>query len=269
MERKIKKIFKARGRNVGADFFKQRKFASFLGGAIFAAFNMASQCLKNRKAFAGGVNIGSSGIFCGGGFRCDFFYQHIDLDRANAFPQEIAHLCGFKQDSAMGSEKSGNNEESLNGGENSKGEKEGLPKFNRDILERAKSYLGSGAWAFDSEKDDFGKGKYKCNKFVHDVVEECGGKVPEIGEDARTSHKPLANQWGNRALKIEGFEVVENPRPGDIVAAHRRGEVDHGHVGIVSSKGKYISARKDYVVDEPLPKKSAKYDDIVFRRRVK
>ncbi len=46
---------------------------------------------------------------------------------------------------------------------------------------------------------------------------------------------PLASQWADKDQQIDGYVVVDKPKPGDVAS-------DGGHVGIVSDTGKTISA---------------------------
>ncbi len=81
---------------------------------------------------------------------------------------------------------------------------------------------------------------------------------------------PVANQWANEEFKIEGFEVVVDPKPGDVIAFKNSSGM--GHVGIVSGDEIYISAGGDKVEEKryyDLGYYNGKYEKIVFRRYIK
>lgn len=95
------------------------------------------------------------------------------------------------------------------------------------------------------------KGKYKCNLFVGDVLQEANVKVPSYSQEYRSPI--LANEWTNLSskyiLETGMYERVplEDMKEGDIVAFKRNDE--SGHVGIVSKDGKFISAGPEQIFE--------------------
>ncbi|MFI3301483.1 MAG: hypothetical protein R3Y28_08725 [Candidatus Gastranaerophilales bacterium] len=79
------------------------------------------------------------------------------------------------------------------------------------------------------------------------------------------------NQWADRELEIEGYEIVSEPIVGDIVAFKTKDSSESGHVGIVSGDGIYISA-DEFIIIEKAYYNYDEYDefsDRVFRRPIK
>jgi hypothetical protein len=105
------------------------------------------------------------------------------------------------------------------------------------IVSVATGKVGSNDWAYDREKDNFGKNTNKCNKFnkfVYDVMVEAGVQPPpSIPRYLIFSRPPTAGEWATPSTTIDGWVVVETPAPGDVVAeAHNYSDAT-GHVGIV------------------------------------
>ena len=81
--------------------------------------------------------------------------------------------------------------------------------------------------------------RFTCNEFVADVLTEAGLNIPltirtnKLGIEV--ARPPLAGEWGNPEFEIAGWEIVNSPQPGDVVAVPAIGEGYSGHVGIVSS----------------------------------
>lgn len=161
--------------------------------------------------------------------------------------------------------------------ENSESAKGSPPKSKKEIsqkaaktLENAKDKVGSREWARATAKDNFGEGTNKCNKFVADVLEESGVDVPDTagGIPIWRTNKPYANQWADRDFEIKGFDVVDEPQEGDIVAFQNPDGL--GHVGIVSGDDKYISAGEEQVTEADIDVdgkiNSGRYTDVVYRR---
>ena len=98
------------------------------------------------------------------------------------------------------------------------------------IAEVAQSKLESTEYALDARKSGYKSGDWKCNLFVYDVLTEAGVKAP-TGEGGRWPIQ--ANHWGNKDVKIAGWEIVEEPMAGDVVGRYREGE--SGHVAIYIS----------------------------------
>jgi hypothetical protein len=96
---------------------------------------------------------------------------------------------------------------------------------------------------YTKEKDDFGKNTNKCNKFVYDVLVEAGvTPPPEVPKYVVFKRPPTAGEWADPSVKIEGWVVVTDPKPGDVVAeAHHYSDAT-GHVGIVVGDKQTVSA---------------------------
>jgi hypothetical protein len=121
------------------------------------------------------------------------------------------------------------------------------------IVKTAEKYKGDTTWAKSTKKDNFGAGSWKCNKFVYDVMIEVGvSPKPELHKPAKclpiievclttASRPPHAREWADPGETIPGWEVVDDPQPGDIAAYD-------GHVGFVHSSGMTVSAAEDAVV---------------------
>jgi len=131
----------------------------------------------------------------------------------------------------------------------------------------AKKYVGSDAWAKFKSKDDFGWGKTKCNKFAYDVLKENGTPVPLIHEGnnplSNDMYPPVAADWANKDMELDGWVVVDDPKPGDVAASSE-------HVGIVSGDGKTVSASsiKNKVVENDWGFREGQAGEITYRRYV-
>ena len=95
------------------------------------------------------------------------------------------------------------------------------------IAEAALRMQGDTSYSFEAEKGVFQCETWKCNLFVHDVLEQVDIDPPlQPG-----GPWPLtANSWANRNYEIPGWEIVDSPLPGDVAAIPRSGSP--GHVGI-------------------------------------
>jgi cell wall-associated NlpC family hydrolase len=125
-----------------------------------------------------------------------------------------------------------------------------------------RGYVGSKEYSLEAEIDQFKKGTNKCNKFVSDVLEKSGAKVPQIG-GILEGDPPSARNWANKGLNIEGYETVDDPRSGDVAAFN-------GHVGIVTDDGKTISAstKEDKIVENDWGFRTYQKGKVTFRRYV-
>jgi len=115
-------------------------------------------------------------------------------------------------------------------------------------VKNALAEVGSGKWYPQTED---GQTRNQCNIFVADKLRESGARVPNVDgysgmAGPRASdwlrettggrmggHAPSASDWHRG--KVPGFVRVESPMPGDVVS-------NGAHVGIVSGKGKTVSA---------------------------
>ena len=104
-----------------------------------------------------------------------------------------------------------------------------IGKKGYDIAQTAKKYIGNTDWAYDAKKDNFEKNSHKCNKFVYDVLKECGIDISVNGR------APLAREWANSNITMNGCSiVVGNPNLGDIIAGSANYNDATGHVSIVT-----------------------------------
>ncbi len=150
-------------------------------------------------------------------------------------------------------------------------EGKGTAKGGNSASDKARSHLGKTDWAFAVKNGKWGKNKWKCNKFVADVLEEAGTPVPTKSTEWGNKYPPLANEWADRTKEIPGFEIVKDPQPGDVVGFQNPKGL--GHVGIVSGDNKYISAKEKAIEEHPIDaEKKVKedgYTDVVYRRAIK
>ncbi|QDV35077.1 hypothetical protein [Tautonia plasticadhaerens] len=117
------------------------------------------------------------------------------------------------------------------------------------IVEVAKRHVGSALWAYSVEKGDFGKNTNKCNLFVYDVMVEADARpLPVVSRRIFWTRPPLAREWADPAVEIEGWDVVSSPEPGDVISeAHEYADAT-GHVGIVVGPGETVSAASNAVL---------------------
>jgi hypothetical protein len=115
-----------------------------------------------------------------------------------------------------------------------------------EIARVARSKYGSRLWRFDVAKDDFKAGTNKCNKFVLDVLVEAGAAAPLVSVWLGLKRRPpTAGEWADPGQDIPGWEVVTDPRPGDVVAEAIRYSNATGHCGIVVGPNETASANSN------------------------
>lgn len=101
------------------------------------------------------------------------------------------------------------------------------------IVRVAHAKMGRRDWMYNVAKGDFPANTNKCNLYVYDVMVEAGVSPPRVSRYVIFTRPPTAGEWADRAFAIEGWKVVDDPRPGDVVAeAHNYSDAT-GHVGIV------------------------------------
>jgi len=115
----------------------------------------------------------------------------------------------------------------------------------QNALSWAKGQIGSTDYAKSAKLGDWGADAWKCNAFVirafnYNVIPKVIEQKPNPKTLGLTSVQYRAKDFYEG--KVPGFVEVKDPQPGDICA-------DGSHVGIVSGKGKTISASKDKVVE--------------------
>jgi hypothetical protein len=80
------------------------------------------------------------------------------------------------------------------------------------------------------------------------MVEADARPLPEVSRRIFWTRPPLAREWADPSVAIEGWEVVESPMPGDVISeAHEYADAT-GHVGIVVGPKETISATATTVV---------------------
>ena len=115
----------------------------------------------------------------------------------------------------------------------------------QNALTWARNQVGSTQFAKKAELGDWKEGKWKCNAFVIRAFNY--NMLPKVIEQKKNPFTLGLTEraYGAREFyqgKVPGFTRVEDPQPGDICA-------DGKHVGIVSGKGRTISASEDRVVE--------------------
>ncbi|MGH1353414.1 MAG: RHS repeat-associated core domain-containing protein, partial [Methyloligellaceae bacterium] len=118
-----------------------------------------------------------------------------------------------------------------------------LSQTREKIASIAESYENSKEWYTDVEKDNYGVGQYKCNKFVYDVIREAGaigygGSIRDLTKFFSGYGGPTAGQWADPKFHIEGWEVTNNPQRGDVAAIENISSTSTGHVAIVTGPNK-------------------------------
>lgn len=102
------------------------------------------------------------------------------------------------------------------------------------VDELARKYNLSTDWAYNARKGNFPPGSNKCNKFVYDVIKECGADMNVL----RGEWPPRAADWADPRTKIGFWRPLrpgETPAPGD-VAAYKipgGGSAFSGHTGFI------------------------------------
>lgn len=127
------------------------------------------------------------------------------------------------------------------------------------------------AW---SKHNNDGSVSNKCNVFVFSVMTQAGVPVPLVKHQFMTwvdgtplyrpdLVQPLAEHWGNPNFKIDHWEIVTDPRPGDVAG-------DGEHVGVVVGGGHTISQSSitDLVEDTEWGFRDENKGHMVFRRYV-
>jgi len=143
------------------------------------------------------------------------------------------------------------------------------------IPAEAQKHVGSGAWSESANKPPYPPGTNKCNLFVYEVLNAAGTPVPmkirfSWRNFGNVSYPPLAGQWADPDVTIPGWEVVQNPLPGDVAAQKISYSDASGHVGIVTGPGKTVSASSDTgtIVENNWGFRADQQGEVVFRRYV-
>jgi hypothetical protein len=150
-----------------------------------------------------------------------------------------------------------------------------LGEFVRLAQEYAKDEEKRVLWSYSANRGPYPAGTNKCNLFVYEVLARSGAPVPEhlrfsfrVGGVA--AYPPLAGEWADPLLIIPGWEIVKNPRPGDVAAQKSSHSDASGHVGIVTGPGTTVSvsSKTDTVIETGWGFPPHTQDAVVFRRYV-
>jgi len=85
---------------------------------------------------------------------------------------------------------------------------------------------------------DYPAGSNKCNLFVHDTLFSAGITPPTWVRPSLSNMKfevlpLLAEDWADTSRSIREFDIVDAPKPGDVIAASADFNDATGHVGVV------------------------------------
>jgi RHS repeat-associated protein len=149
----------------------------------------------------------------------------------------------------------------------------GIPE---SVARTAEKYVGSSAWAKDVEKDNFGVGDWKCNKFCYDVLDE-NNVAPLMQREILLSdgiwwksRAYTAGEWADPNIEIKNWKIVGEPKRGDVAAYKAPYSDATGHVGIVTGGGRGVWAnnytiRQDFINNKVWDTQQT----IIYRRYVK
>ena len=113
------------------------------------------------------------------------------------------------------------------------------------IVKNASDLIGKTDWAEGVRNGRYEPGSDKCNVFVDDVLDSSGiyssnpnGRGAKYGVGSPVT----AGQWADPNYNIPGWQVVNSPQAGDVVAV--RGNFLHasGHVAFMISKTQSVGA---------------------------
>ncbi|CAM3927268.1 Sugar-binding protein [Delftia tsuruhatensis] len=110
------------------------------------------------------------------------------------------------------------------------------------ILQAAKKLNNQARYSSKSSYG-FGEDKNKCNLFVHEVLEDASVKSPSRYKYGIIPRGPIsAGDWADEKNIIPNFEIVNSPKPGDIVAVAYPYPDASGHVAVVTENNTTIGA---------------------------
>lgn len=108
----------------------------------------------------------------------------------------------------------------------------------------ARKHLGDTSYEAAKWNGWYRPGSNKCNQAVSDWIVEAGYKRPQVpGHFGIIPRDPSAHEWADPRVSIPGWSAphpLSEAQPG-MVIAQQHGPV-YGHVGIVVSPGRTISA---------------------------
>ncbi len=125
-----------------------------------------------------------------------------------------------------------------------------------DLVDLARSKLGSTDWARAKAHGDIPADMNKCNVFVYDMATGAGYGVPKVphekfwGFGQTVMLPPLAGDWADSAKVIGKSTVVGLPEPGDVAAWAHSFSNASGHVAIVSYPAPSDPRERDLKPDE-------------------
>ena len=145
-----------------------------------------------------------------------------------------------------------------------KDKRKDIAKTAEDLEKTAKN-----EYSYDATKDNFGAETHKCNKFVYDVLKSAGvnpelpngNLLGRIFQGESGSSPVSAGQWANPIYYIPGWEVVNSPQAGDVVAINGDFGDASGHVAIMISKTKSMGAGENEVHITDFGSNKAHYSD--------
>jgi hypothetical protein len=102
------------------------------------------------------------------------------------------------------------------------------------VVTIARNYVDSRDWSVTSDKSSimphYGRGTYKCNLFVWEVMREADINIPLFQRKKNgevINYPPTSSQWADPCTVIPNWVIVNSPLPGDIAT-------DGEHMGVVS-----------------------------------
>ncbi|MEM0571856.1 RHS repeat-associated core domain-containing protein, partial [Salmonella enterica] len=145
----------------------------------------------------------------------------------------------------------------------------GLKSCSERIVEAANELNDDPKYSYVSAYG-FGDHTNKCNLFVSDVLKKADVKPPERDKKwLFFGGGPItAGTWADTTKDIPGFEIVNQPRPGDVVAISYDYSDATGHVAIVSDSNETIGAggNGSHSTDWPWNKERSPQGTPVYRR---
>ncbi|SUH24223.1 protein RhsA [Salmonella enterica subsp. enterica] len=145
----------------------------------------------------------------------------------------------------------------------------GLKSCSERIVEAANELNDDPKYSYVSAYG-FGDHTNKCNLFVSDVLKKADVEPPERDRQwLFFGGGPItAGTWADTNKDIPGFDIVSQPRPGDVVAISYDYSDATGHVAIVSDSDETIGAGENgsHSTDWPWNKERSPQGTPVYRR---
>lgn len=118
-------------------------------------------------------------------------------------------------------------------------------KVRQRIVKNAKNHNLDKDYAKDTRNGRYGPGKNKCNVFIDDILDASGVYTSDpngMGSGWGLGAPVTAGQWADPNYTVPGWQVVEFPQAGDIVAVKGNFSDASGHVAIMVSPTQSIGA---------------------------